>query len=95
MTAIEQARYLHPTRYASGKIGFSLGGCGIDTDYNQITEEEYEKYAAVTKEELREYVRENVISDAVRYGYGYYGADIWKDHEGIPFLGISSGNSCD
>lgn len=84
------------TIHVDGSKSFVDRGFGTSTHYTEISEEEYQKYAAMEHRELYEYVRDNVISDSIRWGYGYYGCDLYVDPEdGTKFLGVTSGNSCD
>lgn len=78
----------------TGKRHFTEHGCGMNTDYDEITQGEYEKYSKMEHSELRDFAEEHLISMATKCGYGFYGVTILV-LDGVPFLGITSGNTCD
>lgn len=78
----------------TGKRHFTEHSFGSTTDYDEITQGEYEKYLKMSDHELYKFAEEHLISASVKYGYGYYGV-ILLNLEGVPFLGITSGSSCD
>ena len=82
------------SEYITGKRFFNVEGCGTDTHYVEITQGEYEKYSKMESRELYDFAEEHLISMATKCGYGFYGVTILV-LDGVPFLGITSGNTCD
>ena len=86
---------LIPDEDGTVKRSFVVNGGYTSTAYREISKEEYDKYAKMVKSgDLNDYVEKNIISDAVRCGYGFYGARVIEE-DGHYFLGVCSGNSCD
>lgn len=82
-------------KYDIPTIGFTKPGFSTSTGYHEITQEEFDRLSAMTYGERSAEI-EKGLSDSIKYGYGYYGHDLWKNPEdGKCFLGITSGNSCD
>lgn len=76
-------------------LGFVNHGCGTSDHYKQISKERYDELAKLDRGELNAEI-EKTISNAVRWGYGYYGAMLYHDEENdLYFLGMCIGNSCD
>lgn len=73
--------------------GFTVNGCGTNTFYKEISKEEYDRLSVMIYEEVDAEIEKN-LSEAVRYGYGYYGHRLLVE-DGMYFLGTTTGNSCD
>lgn len=69
-------------------------GGAIETHYKEIDSSLYNEYSKMDYGELSKIV-EDGLNDIVKYGYGYYGACLRKDEDGICFLGTKMGRSCD
>ena len=61
--------------------------------YNEITEECYEVLCQMTYGEVSKIIEDN-LSDAEKWGYGFYGHDLWEK-DGKYYLGKKIGSSCD
>lgn len=75
---------------------FTSHGCGVNSHYYEISKEEYERVTAVEgyKGKLdSEY--ESTMSDAIRWGYGFYGCNVVADSDGKYYYMVKIGNSCD
>ena len=80
-----------------GKRYMTDDGCGTVRDYIEITRGEFIKLSELMKEGyavFSKFVEENYVGAQILYGYGYYGSGI-VELEGIPFLYITRGRTCD
>lgn len=73
--------------------GFTVNGCGIDTHFKEITKEEYDRLSGMTYEEVNKEITDG-LSPEIKWGYGYYG-HILTEADGMYFLGMKIGGSCD
>lgn len=76
---------------------FTRYGCGTNDHYHEISKEEYERVKSFENYRGKlnaEY--EETMSDAIRWGYGFYGCRVWKDDEKNKYyFVVTIGNSCD
>ena len=78
-----------------GGDSYIYPGCGIDTYYREITEDEYKRVTVI--EGWRGILNaeyEANMSDAIRYGYGFYGCGVCESN-GKYYYYTKTGNSCD
>ena len=79
----------------TGKRYFHEDHGGTVTDYTEITAGEYEHLSSLGYAEFSQIVRDHYVSDSIKWGYGFYGARVFKGSDGIPYIGITRGKSCD
>lgn len=80
-------------KYLESGKNFCDRGLGYSTNYNEISENEYTRLRNMSEAERSAEIYFS-ISEAIKYGYGYYGYHLIEKN-GEYYLGISSGNSCD
>lgn len=72
-------------------------GCGTNTSYYEISKEEYDRITAIEgwKGKLTAEYEER-MSDAIRWGYGFYGCGLWHDtSKDKYYYNVTIGSSCD
>lgn len=85
------------SRYTNGQRYFSEDGFGGVTDFQEITLGEYEHLSALKDNDFKDFsqfVYDNYVTDSVKMGYGYYGCELIS-LDGVPYLGVLRGRSCD
>lgn len=82
--------------FLEGGKAFQNRNAGTTTYYNEISEAEYNRITSIPDWEktLRTWYKSH-LSDAIIWGYGYYGCGIGKDDEGRCFFYRTIGNSCE
>lgn len=62
-----------------------------------LNDKQLKEYQTLSRKEQIDYVEQKVISDSVRYGYGFYGIfdGTPKQENGEWYIYLTIGNSCD